>query len=55
VSDDEDSKDAAKTEISAQIQITLKNQTGDEMSFKIKKTTKLSKVFDAYCTVSRRC
>ena len=30
------------------ITIKVRDQTGDEMFFKVKKTTKMSKIFDAY-------
>lgn len=30
------------------IQLRVRDQTGDEMFFKVKKTTKMSKIFEAY-------
>ena len=32
------------------ITLKLRDQTGDEMFFKVKKTTKMSKIFEAYAT-----
>lgn len=36
--------------VSDTITLRVKEQTGDEMFFKVKKTTKMSKIFDAYAS-----
>lgn len=42
---EEDNKGEAGSEV---ITIRVKDQTGDELCFKVKKSTKMSKIFDSY-------
>ncbi len=43
------SAEASKSEGDVEnITVKVKDQTGDEMQFRVKKTTKMQKIFDAY-------
>lgn len=42
--------DTAGGEEDQTITIRVRDQTGEEMFFKVKKTTKMSKIFDAYAS-----
>ena len=41
-------EDGEESDIGKTLLLTVKDQTGDEMSFKVKKETKLGKIFKAY-------
>ncbi len=40
--------ESSKDEGVENITVKVKDQTGDEMQFRVKKTTKMQKIFDAY-------
>ncbi|XP_047326126.1 small ubiquitin-related modifier 2-like [Impatiens glandulifera] len=44
------SEDAKKPQQSLHINLKVKNQNGNEIFFRIKRTTKLKKLMDVYCS-----
>ena len=55
MADSEDKKPEKKEGGEGSLNIRIRDQTGEETFFKVKKTTKLDKVFNAYATRKDVC
>ncbi|MES1916328.1 MAG: hypothetical protein MHM6MM_008156 [Cercozoa sp. M6MM] len=50
MSDSQENQPAGEVEEPKQLQLRVKDSNGNEVLFRVKSTTKLSKLMDAYCT-----